>query len=128
MHVFRIQLFPPFFFSFSIDSETLRRRKRDVNQTGNDDNITLQLEAHGNLFSFSVQHTVPVLHPQAAVYFSKGDFSEVWTGNNPNCFLTGKLTSHGDETAVFSFCNNLVYTLYFQLGLSISYNKPSNDR
>ena len=91
-----------------IDSKTLRRRKREVIRSGINERMSLNLTAHGGRFSFSVKHTEPVLHPKATVFFSRNGYSRRWNGTNPDCFLTGELASHNKQTAVFSFCDNLV--------------------
>ena len=93
---------------FRVNSDTLRRRKRDINSTDTNPATTFRLEAHGDSFSFSVVHTRPALHPNGIVLFTSGDTSRIWQGTSQDCFMTGKLTSHDAQTAVFSFCDNLV--------------------
>ena len=99
-------------FNFSVNSGVLRRRKRDIDGTSANVETTFHLDAHGDRFVLNVKHTEPVLHPDARILFTSKDFSQVWQGTNPDCFMTGKVTSHDAQTVVFSFCDNLVNTLF----------------
>ena len=95
-------------FNFSVNSDILRRRKRDVVSTKANIETTLHLEAHGDKFVLNVKHSKPVIHPNAAILFTNNDVSKQWPGTNPDCFMTGKLTSHDAQTVVVSYCDNLV--------------------
>ena len=63
---------------------------------------------HGDKFVLNVKHSDPVIHPNAKILFTDKDISRQWQGTNPDCFMTGKLTSHDAQTVVVSYCDNLV--------------------
>ena len=94
-----------------MNSDILRRRKRDVASANVNVETTLHLVAHGDKFILNVQHSKPVLHPNAPIVFVDGDVSLPWQATNLDCFMTGRLTSHDDQTVVFSYCDNLVSEL-----------------
>ena len=96
------------FFICSIDSETLRRHKRYTVASGSKESISLNIRAHGEHFIFEVQHTESALHPDAVVRVHKDGVRRPLIGKNPDCFMTGLLASHDQQTAVFSFCDSLV--------------------
>ncbi|KAK3584790.1 hypothetical protein CHS0354_021251 [Potamilus streckersoni] len=73
-----------------------------------DSPVTLSLKAYGEEFTLELWHVQSVLDPAATIVTCAGNGKEIkWTGNHPDCFLRGMMTSHAG-TASMSFCDELV--------------------
>ncbi|KAK3584787.1 hypothetical protein CHS0354_021248 [Potamilus streckersoni] len=91
-----------------VQSHDLRRRKRSGST---DTPVQLSLKAYGEEFTLKLWHVQSVLDHDAAVVILTEDDEEIeWSGNHPDCFLRGMVTSHAG-TASMSFCDELVGTM-----------------
>ena len=80
-----------------------RRRRRST-----DDQVKLHFNAYDEDFHFTLQHKRSVIHPEAKIVITNYDKEDIWTGQHPDCFLTGEVTSHEDGTVSMSYCDEVV--------------------
>lgn len=83
-----------------LDLETLHKRAMDQ------EDVELMVPAFGDDLYIRTRPVSSPLHPLAKVFITKGENEVEWTGEKPDCFFIGNVTSH-NGTAAFSHCNGL---------------------
>ncbi|KAL3848174.1 hypothetical protein ACJMK2_019048, partial [Sinanodonta woodiana] len=92
-----------------IQSQDFHRQKRSKSF---DRPVTLFLNAYGEEFTLELWHVQSVLDPSATIITRDSSVEETkWTGDHPDCFLRGMMTSHAG-TVSMSFCDKLVGTMH----------------
>ncbi|OWF36531.1 A disintegrin and metalloproteinase with thrombospondin motifs 18 [Mizuhopecten yessoensis] len=86
-------------------SASVYRRKRAMEETKK--NLSVEFKAFDETFTIDLQHQKSVIHPNAKVILTNGEEEQEWEGPHPDCFLTGKLTSHSTGTVSLSYCHEL---------------------